>query len=155
GRLSANITMGYANAVPTSRNFSFSGFGAFFDNGDTNPNSYLAAGTFSGPVHTNTHFAFNSARTVTFRNITSQVDSQIRYDNTSSTSPNHALPSGTSTTGINVMATYVQAPYVPLPPNVFSQEYAVINATGITDLGADGTPRDKPTGLPTDASGNP
>src|SRR5262249_6842005 len=66
--------------MASQRNFSFSGFAAFFDYGDTTASSALAAGTFTGPVHTNSHFAFHSSRNVVFRNIVSQVDDYIRYD---------------------------------------------------------------------------
>ena len=65
GRLSIDTTLRASNE-PTGRDFKFSGFGAFFDNGDTQANAPLASGTFSGPVHTNTHFAFLSSRSVTF-----------------------------------------------------------------------------------------
>ena len=145
GRLSSALVFTYAPASALTRSFSFSGFGAFFDNGDTQASAPLASGTFSGPVHTNTHFAFSSARSVAFRNVVSQVDTQIRYDNTSNTTPNHAIPT-TDITGIDISAEGYRggiAP-VPLPTNTFSQEYAVINGTGITDLRSDGTPVDPP-----------
>jgi hypothetical protein len=162
GRVSANINMLYSPPSGTSRNFSFSGFGAFFDNGDTNNNSYLASGTFSGPVHTNSHFAINSDKSVTFRNIVSQVDSQIRWGNSSyfsgsgSTAPNHAIPTVSSPVqGITISNEgYAVTSPVPLPANAFSQEYSVINATGITDLRSDGTPKDPPA-VTVDSSGNP
>ncbi|HST22661.1 MAG TPA: pilus assembly PilX N-terminal domain-containing protein, partial [Blastocatellia bacterium] len=149
----------------SSRNFKFSGFGAFFDNGDTQASAPLANGTFSGPVHTNTHFAFLSNRSVTFRNVVSQVDSKIRYDDTGSTNPNKTIPPP-SLTGITLSSEgYKTTTAVPLPENNFSQEYAVINSTGITEKKTDGTPVDPPrswvndsTGvvtIPTDGHGNP
>jgi Tfp pilus assembly protein PilX len=154
GRISINLTLAAAGG-PGARNFKFSGFGAFFDNGDTQATAPLASGTFSGPVHTNTHFAFLSNRSVTFRNIVSQVDSQIRYDNTSTTSPNHSIPTG-NITGINISSEgYKTTDPVPLPDNNFSQEYAVINSTGITDKKSDGSPVDPPAVVPKDSSGNP
>jgi hypothetical protein len=161
GRLTANINMIYDPGSPTSRSFSFSGFGAFFDNGDTQPHAALAAGTFSGPVHTNTHFAINSQRTVTFRNVVSQVDDGIRYgdnnffSNASGTGTNRAIPTS-NIPGIEISGEgyKVTAP-VPLPENTFSQEFAVINATGITDIDSTtGLPKDMPAGA-TDSSGNP
>jgi hypothetical protein len=147
GRLSTNIVL----TVPgtSTRNFSFSGFGAFFDYGDTQANAPLASGTFTGPVHTNTHFAFLSSRQVAFRNVVSQVENQIRYDDTGSTNTNRAIP-GSDITGIDISAEgYQQVARVPLPTNNFSQEYSVINSTGITDLGTDGLPVDKPAAMPT------
>jgi hypothetical protein len=163
GRISANINMLFSPPSGTARSFSFSGFGAFFDNGDTQPNAALASGTFSGPVHTNTHFAINSQRSVTFRNVVSQVDDQIRYgdnnffSNASTTGANHALPTlSPQLAGVTISAEgYKVAAPVPLPENTFSQEFAVINATGITDLDAGGQPRDMPAGVPVDGSGNP
>ena len=153
GRLAFNITL-LASGGPGTRNFKFSGFGAFFDNGDTQAGAPLASGTFSGPVHTNSHFAFLSNRNVTFRNVVSQVDNLIRYDDTSSTTPNHAIPTA-DITGIDISSEgYKKIPAVPLPANNFSQEYAVINSTGITDKRSDGTPVDPPSVIPKDGSGN-
>ena len=148
GRLSTAITLLASNGVNNSRSFAFSGFGAFFDYGDTQANAPLASGTFSGPVHTNTHFAFLSSRSVAFRNVVSQVDSQIRYDNLSNTNGNHAIPNA-DITGIDISAEgYQQTAAVPLPTNAFSQEYAVINATGITDLDSNNNPIDLPAAIP-------
>jgi hypothetical protein len=148
GRLSTNIVLTVPSAA-AMRNFSFSGFGAFFDYGDTQAAAPLASGTFTGPVHTNTHFAFLSSRQVAFRNVVSQVDSQIRYDDLTTTNPNRAIPTA-DITGIDISAEgYQRVARVPLPTNDFSQEYSVINSTGITDLGSDGLPVDKPAAMPT------
>jgi hypothetical protein len=148
GRLSINVNLKNTAAPGSPRNFSFSGFGAFFDNGDTTANAYLAGGTFSGPVHTNTHFAFSSSHGVTFRNIVSQVDNYIRYDSTDFNQGHQALPTA-DMTGIDISSEgYKQTNVVPLPTNNFSQEYAVINGTGITMKKADGTPVDPPATIP-------
>lgn len=137
------------------RNFKFSGFGAFFDNGDTQANAPLANGTFSGPVHTNTHFAFLSNRSVTFRNVVSQVDAKIRYDDTSTTTANKTMPPP-NLTGITLSSEgYKKTTAVPLPSNNFSQEYAVINGTGIIDKKTDGSPVDPPGNIPKDSHGDP
>ncbi|MEW6208064.1 MAG: hypothetical protein AB1631_06840 [Acidobacteriota bacterium] len=149
GQISINITLEGGGGDP-SRSFKFSGFGAFFDIGDNGGSAALASGIFTGPVHTNTHFAFLSNRNVIFRNVVSQVDDNLRYNN----SP-RAIPS-TDIAGIDISADgYQKIPPVPLPANSFSQEYAVINGTGITDLGADGTPVDKPAVIPTNQQGDP
>jgi len=154
GRLSIDTTMA-AFGGPASRRFRFSGFGAFFDYGDTQASAPLASGTFSGPVHTNTHFAFLSNRSVTFRNVVSQVESKIRYDNTSNTNGNLNIPDK-NITGITLSSDKFQMiGRVPLPENNFSQEYAVINGTGITDLKSDGTPVDPPATIPNDSQGHP
>lgn len=149
GRVTSDLTLTTKSTVTNTRAFSFSGFGAFFDYGDTQASAPLASGTFSGPVHTNTHFAFLSSRSVAFRNIVSQVEDKIRYDDTSTTNPNHVIPTA-DITGIDISAEgYKQTDPVPLPANEFSQEYAVINSTGITDLKSDGTPVDPPGVMPT------
>lgn len=148
GRISMNVNLKNTAAPGSPRNFSFSGFGAFFDNGDTDPNSYLAAGTFSGPVHTNTHFSYSSSRSVTFRNIVSQVDNFIRRDSSDFSQGHIALPTA-DMTGIDISSEgYKKTNLVPLPGNNFSQEYAVINGTGITAKKTDGTPVDPPATLP-------
>ena len=106
-------------------------------------------------MHTNNHFAFLSSRSVTFRNVVSQVDSGIRYDNLANTTPNLAIPQ-TSITGVTISSEgYKQIAPVPLPADVFSQQYAVINNTGIKDLQANGQPVDPPAVIPVDGSGNP
>ena len=152
GRLSTNVVL-TASGSSSTRGFSFSGFGAFFDDGDTQAGAPLASGTFSGPVHTNTHFGFLSSRQVTFRNLVTQVDSRIRYDDTSTTAPNHAIPTA-DITGIDISSEgYKQSNRVALPANNFSQEYAVINSTGLTDIGSDGLPVDKPAVLPSNTLG--
>lgn len=85
----------------------------------------------------------------------SQVDNAIRYDNLSNTTPNIPIPTA-SMAGITISTEgYKQIPPVPLPADVFSQEYAVINNTGIRDMNADGTPVDPPAVTPTDAQGQP
>jgi hypothetical protein len=152
GRLSTNINL-TSSGGDANRNFAFSGFGAFFDDGDTSASTALAAGTFTGPVHTNTHFSFASNRNVVFRNVVSQVDSQIRYDSWSSTTPNRNIPN-TDIQGIDISSDgFRQVSRVALPGNNFSQEFAVINATGITDIGADGRPVDLPAAIPKNIAG--
>lgn len=153
GRLSTNINLTYGPPSGSYRNFSFSGFGAFFDVGDdpNHPEYVLVPGTFSGPVHTNTHFGFYTGWQYTFRNVISQVDPNIR------TYYNNFVPIPTSdyAGSIHLSADgYKQVARVPLPTNAFSQEYAVINGTGITDVKSDGTPVDPPAVMPRDGQGN-
>jgi hypothetical protein len=155
GQITTNIYL-RDDSVPSAGNraFSFSGFGAFFDNGDSNANSFLAAGTFTGPVHTNTHFSFSTSRNVTFRNLVSQVDDYIRVDSTNFNQGHKAIPTKDQT-GIDISSEgYKQTSAVPLPENNFSQEYAVINSTGITDLGTDGKPIDPPAAYAKDSKGD-
>lgn len=158
GRISINLDLTNPAVAGSPRNFAFSGFGAFFDNGDTNANSSLAAGTFSGPVHTNTHFSFSSSRNVIFRNIVSQADNYIRYDSTNFSQGQRSIPTA-DMTGIDINTSptegYKKTGVVPLPANTFSQEYAVINGTGIIDKKLDGTPVDPPATIPVDGSGSP
>lgn len=151
GNISINVNL-TASGEDEQRDFAFSGFGAFFEYGDTGSSSYLAAGTFTGPVHTNSHFAFSSSRNVAFRNVVSQVDAQIRYDGTNSY---RNIPN-TDIAGIDISSEgYKRVAAVPLPDNNFSQEFAIINGTGIRDMENDGvTPVDEPTTYATDSSGN-
>lgn len=148
GLMSTNILLTNTAAPGQERDFSFSGFGAFFDNGDTLANSALAGGTFSGIVHTNTHLAFQSSRDVIFRNVVSQVDNYIRYDSLEFSKGHRSIPD-TDIKGIDISSEgYNRVNRVPLPDNNYSQEYAVINATGITALNPDGSPVDPPAKLP-------
>lgn len=155
GKLTATINIQYGPASGSNRNFAFSGFGAFFDVGDdpAHLNYILVPGTFSGPVHTNTHFAFYTGWQYTFRDAISQVDDNIRlYYNTFVPIPTTSDYAGSLHFSA---AGYKKTGAVPLPTNVFSQEYAVINGTGITDKSASGMPVDPPPVVTTDASGNP
>jgi hypothetical protein len=158
GRLSTTLDLTFPSA--TTRKFSFSGFAAFFDNGDTQAAAPLASGTFSGPVHTNSHFAFDRTRQVNFLDIVSQYDPKIRIfqNNGSTTTTTDAIPTA-DVTGISINESlnpgYKKTDNkVPLPSNNFSQEYAVINATGITDINTSGLPVDEPAAMPTDSQGN-
>ncbi len=155
GIMSSQIILTNTAVPGAERDFSFSGFGAFFDNGDTLANAALAGGTFSGAVHTNTHLAFNSNRTVTFRNVVSQVDNYIRYDSLLFIDGRRSIPTG-DIKGIDLSSEgYKKVSHVPLPDNNYSQEYAVINATGITDRYPDGSPIDPPAQTPVDGTGKP
>jgi hypothetical protein len=154
GRISIDVTLASSSVPGKGRDFSFSGFGAFFDNGDTMATSALASGTFSGPVHTNTHFAFKSNWSVAFRDAVSQVDDYIRYDSTDFNAGHDKIPKK-DIAGIDISSQgYEKVKKVPLPSNNFSQEYAVINGTGILDKKSDGTPVDPPAIMPKDLLGN-
>ena len=99
----------------------------------------LATGTFSGPAHSNTRFAYSSGNNVNFTSTVSQVDNQITYNGSNANRPT------ADTSWINIPTTgYEQKPAVPLPANNFSQEYAVINGTGITATDSFGNPVDPP-----------
>lgn len=155
GKLTANINLQYGPPSGGNRDFSFSGFGAFFDVGDdpNHLNYVLVPGTFSGPVHTNSHFGFYTGWQYTFRDAISQVDDNFRvYYNTFVPVANVANYSGS----IHLSAAgYKKTGRVPLPTNEFSQEYAVINGTGITDRTSGGMPVDPPAVVTTDGNGNP
>lgn len=152
GRISTNITLARSTSGG-NRNFSFSGFGAFFDIGDdpvNHPNYLLSPGIYSGAVHTNTHFGFYTGWQYTFRNIVSQYESQMRIYPNSYVN----LPTSDYQNSIHLSADgYKQSGKVPLPTNEFSQEYAVINGTGLVDKKTDGTPVDPPSKT-TDSNGN-
>ncbi|MCI0487883.1 MAG: hypothetical protein L0229_14925 [Blastocatellia bacterium] len=156
GLVELNLTLSTAQLAGLPRDFSFSGFGAFFDFGDTNENASLASGTFTGIVHTNTHFAFKSSSDVAFRNKVTQVDNYIRLNSNDFDQGHQSIPAA-DTSWIDISAEgYTSAAPVPLPENNFSQEYAVINGTGITDLSGDGvTPVDPPAAIPVDGNGDP
>lgn len=153
GNVSSNITM--TNAPNSgSRNFSFSGFSVFFDSGDPMIYAVLCPGTYSGPVHTNTDLSFYAYWQYTFRNQVTQVNPNIRYWD--SNGPNNWIPIPTkSIQGISLGSQgYHQSGAVALPTNAFSQEYAVINSTGITTTTTGGVPVDRPP-VTSDSSGNP
>ncbi|HEY7544217.1 MAG TPA: pilus assembly PilX N-terminal domain-containing protein, partial [Blastocatellia bacterium] len=154
GRLSSNITLQAGPSTQGYRDFSFSGFGAFWDDGDPDVNSVLTPGTFSGAVHTNTRLAFYASWQYTFRNAVSQVDPKIRYWTTNKNNTIN-IPT-TSIQGITLSKDgYRQVSATPLPQNTFSQEYAVINRTGLTDKNSDGSPVDAPPVIPKDSQGKP
>jgi hypothetical protein len=153
GYVSDNISLAYGSPSST-RNFSFSGFSVFFDSGDPLWYAVLCPGTFSGAVHTNTDFSFYAGWQYNFRSKVTQVNPNIRYWD--SNGPNNWIPIPTQNLPAITLGPqgYHQASAVALPTNTFSQEYAVINSTGITNLKSDGTPVDPPP-IQTDQSGNP
>jgi hypothetical protein len=155
GLMSTSITLTNTGAPGEERDFSFSGFGAFFDNGDTISNAALAGGTFSGIVHTNTHLAFYSSRDVIFRNAVTQVDNYIRYDSSDFGKGHQGIPDA-DIKGIDISSEgYKKINRVPLPDNNYSQEYAVINATGVLAKKPDGSPVDPPAKIPLGNDGLP
>jgi hypothetical protein len=153
GNVSSTINMANAPNDGT-RNFSFSGFSVFFDSGDPILWAVLCPGTYSGPVHTNTDFCFYAYWQYNFRNQVTQVNPNIRYWD--GNGPNNWIPiPNQSIQGISLSSQgYHQAGSVPLPSNNFSQEYAVINGTGITATTTGGSPVDPPP-VTLDSSGNP
>ncbi len=111
-------------AVSISRE-PFSKYGTFFDNGDPGGGLVLVSGTFTGPVHTNSHFTYSSKNTVTFRGRVTQGDSHILYDGSSRDIP------GDGTKGIVVSpGAYNQGERIPLPKNNYTQELAVVDGSG-------------------------
>ena len=129
GKLHTELTA----SVPVSRS-PYSKYGTFFDRGDPQGGLVLVSGTFTGPVHTNSHFAFSSSNTVVFRGRVTQGDSDILYDGRSAPIPE------TSTKGIVVGdGAYRQGERVPLPKNNFSQELAVVNGSGYAGSAEPGT----------------
>ncbi|HEX8087383.1 MAG TPA: hypothetical protein VF762_00925, partial [Blastocatellia bacterium] len=81
-------------------------------------------------------------------------DSYIRYDSSDFNQGRINIPNK-DMTGIDISSQgYQKTGLVPLPANNFSQEYAVINGTGITDKKLDGTPVDPPAAMPRDLLGN-
>ncbi len=78
----------------------------------------------------------------------SQVDNYIRYDSDDFSKGHLSIPN-TDIKGIDISSEgYKKVNRVPLPDNNYSQEYAVINATGILDKNLDGSPVDPPARLP-------
>ncbi|HQR38595.1 MAG TPA: PilX N-terminal domain-containing pilus assembly protein [Blastocatellia bacterium] len=135
----------------------FSAYGTFFDRGNPDGGMVLVSGTFTGPVHTNSHLSFSSKNTVVFRDRVSQAEDNIEYDGQMIPIPDAGKP------GIVVsQGAFVKKPKVPLPANNFVQELAVVNGTGLPGGGdgsmVDGNGRVTPQALAdglTDASGRP
>jgi Tfp pilus assembly protein PilX len=135
----------------------FSIYGTFFDRGDPGNGLVLVSGTFTGPVHTNSHLAFSSHNTVIFRDRVTQGDGQIVYDGSSIPIPGDGMQ------GIVVgRGAFSQDKRVPLPKNNFVQELAVVNGSGYVgdgdsaSVGGNGrvTPDALSAGL-SDAQGRP
>ena len=105
----------------------FSSYAAFFHRFSSG--GVLASGTFSGPVHTNQRFRFSSSAPVTFQGAVTQASSTGTYDY-NSTAYNVG---NTNRTGLTFQSTYTTTQTVPLPSNVYAQQLAVLNSTGLTD----------------------
>ena len=105
----------------------FSSYAAFFhrfSSGGT-----LASGTFTGPVHTNQRWRFSSSAPVTFQGAVTQSSSTGTYDYNSTA----YSVSNTNRTGLTFQSTFATTSTVPLPSNVYAQQLAVLNSTGLTD----------------------
>lgn len=120
GELRTHLTAAaYSTRLPYSR------YGTFFDTGNPEGNLVLVSGTFTGPVHTNSHFRFSSRNNVVFRGRVTQGEDFIEYDGAAVPIPEKG------TKGIVVSdGAYKQDSKVPLPKNNFVQELAVINGSG-------------------------
>jgi hypothetical protein len=104
----------------------FSSYGTFFDNGVPQGNLVMVSGTFTGPVHTNSHLRFSSNNNVVFRDEVTQVDGTIEYDRGEVPIPDGSIKGVTVSPGA-----YTQSDYVPPPQNNYVQELAVVDATGM------------------------
>lgn len=110
----------------------YSKYGTFFDKGDPSGGLVLVSGTFTGPVHTNSHFNYSSKNTVIFRGRVTQGDPEIVYDGQSAPIPENGAK------GIVVSpGAYQKDARVPLPKNNFQQELAVVNGSGYAGSGTD------------------
>ncbi len=103
----------------------FSSYGTFLSRFPQN--SVWAAGTFSGPVHTNQRFRYSSGNVVIFKDAVTQVGPTYDYNSTAYNVSNTNRP------GLTFQSTYTVVPEVPLPINVYAQELAVLNSTGLPD----------------------
>jgi Tfp pilus assembly protein PilX len=114
-----NVTLAVDN--PNYFNRSFSRYAAFFNRFS----GTFAAGTYTGPVHTNQGFGFSSSSPLTFNGAVTQVNTNYTYNGSS-----YAV-SSTDRTGLTFNSTFTTTSNVPLPTNVYSQELAVLNSTGV------------------------
>ncbi len=112
----------------------FTAYGTFFDKGDPEGGLVLVSGSFTGPVHTNSHFNFSSRNTVVFRGKVSQADDYVIYDGRSEPVPVDGRQ------GVVVSAgTYERKEKVAPPQNNFVQELAVVNGNGYNGSTEPGT----------------
>lgn len=105
----------------------FSSYAAFFNRFTTG--GTFASGTFTGPVHTNQRFRYSSSAPITFQGAVTQASSTGTYDYNSTA----YSVSNTNRTGLTFQSTYATAQTVPLPSNIYAQQLAVLNSTGLTD----------------------
>lgn len=114
-----NVTLAVNN--PNYFNRSFSKYAAFFNRFS----GTFAAGTYTGPVHTNQGFGFSSGSPITFNGPVTQVNSTYTYNGSS-----YAV-SSTDRAGLTFNSTFTTTSAVSLPSNVYSQQLAVLNSTGV------------------------
>lgn len=118
-----NITLNTSTQSTIDR--AFSSFGTFLNR--WNGGSVWASGIFHGPVHVNARHRFNSGNAVTFTDAVTQVDSQYDYNSSSYNVTNQ------NRTGLTFQSTFTRVNSYPLPQNVYAQELAVLNSTGLPD----------------------
>lgn len=126
--LNTNVVDNSSSSSTISR--SFSSYGTFLNR--FTQTSVWAAGTFSGPVHTNDRFRYSAGNPVTYRDAVTQVGTTYDYRNSSGKWYTYNV-SNTNRTGLTFQSTYTRVDPLPLPQNVYKQELAVLNSTGQTD----------------------
>lgn len=103
---------------------SFSEYGTFINRQGS---GVLASGTFGGRVHSNQGWQFSSSNSVTFMGDVTQVNNQYQYDS------NMYNVSKTNRTGLTFNSTFTKVANQPLPQNVYKQQLAVLNSSGLAD----------------------
>jgi Tfp pilus assembly protein PilX len=116
-----------APTSPPAYNQSFAAWGMFIGTYGL-CSADLVPGTITGPVFTNGSWNFSNSGPYTFTDAVGQVGAQAGWDN------NGCTPSATPTNGISPTfhgGFNISQNSIPLPPNSFNQEQAVLDGIGI------------------------
>ncbi len=140
-------------APPNRLNTSYAYYGAFIDNYNVPACSSgaLVPGIFEGPAFTNGAWGFNNSGAYTFTGQVGQASSKADYWSGSGCSASATVPSGFNVNFQQGFSEGVAAKQ--LPPNSYSQKYAVLDGVGCGEAGTScltGPPPD-----PSTVSGNP
>ncbi|HEX2328008.1 MAG TPA: PilX N-terminal domain-containing pilus assembly protein [Candidatus Angelobacter sp.] len=122
-----------ATLVPASSKQSFAAWGMFIDQQNICSGSTLVPGTITGPVFTNGAWTFGTSGSYTFTDSVAQSGSQAGYQFAGQCAQ-VAGPSdkvGGTTIAPTFQAGFnLNQPSVPLPPNDFNQQRAVLDGRG-------------------------
>lgn len=147
-----------ANLIPASSKTSFAAWGMFIDQSPICNGSTLVPGTISGPVFTNGAWNFGTSGPYIFTDSVGSASATAGYQISARQCDQVAGPSDTSKNGNTTIAPSFQGGLnlgqssVPLPPNDFNQERAVLDGKGADNTQV--TPADLHNSV-RDINGNP
>jgi Tfp pilus assembly protein PilX len=125
-----------ATLIPVSSKTSFAAWGMFIDKWSICDGSTLVPGTISGPVFTNGAWTFGTSGNYIFTDTVGSANAKAGYqfNNTCDQQAATSDKQGNQTIAPTFQAGFnMGQPTVPLPPNDYNQERAVLDGKGVSN----------------------